>query len=558
MSEREAVLAILNRFRGVRRNGTGWVALCPAHADKIQSLSITVSNGKILLHCHAGCSVQAVCSAAGIELRELFTDSGSTKGAVAEYSYSDESGRILYQVVRFEPKSFRQRRPDGRGGWVWNLNGTRRVLYCLSDVLKAKSVLIVEGEKDCETARQIGLVATCNAGGAGKWREEYSDSLRGKRVAILADADDPGRKHAREVAASLAGKVPSVKVLELPRAKDLTEWVQQGGVRVALLELVRNAQEVQAGQCAETPLIALAVEELLTREIKPREMLLNPILPEQGLALLYAYRGIGKTHLALGVAAAVASGASFLRWTAPRPRRVLYVDGELPAITVREWIAMILAGIEDGEPSPGALRIITPDLQERPIPDLATTEGQRLLEPHLGGVDLLVLDNLSALCRYGNENEGEGWLPVQEWALGLRRRGMSVLFVHHAGKNRSQRGTSRREDLLDTVITLKHPTDYNPSEGLRCEVHFEKTRSMLGDAAKPFEARMEAGPDGRAIWTCRELEDAKLEQAAALFSARMSVREVAEELGISKTQAGRFRQRWTAEASVEVSHRPTI
>src|SRR5208282_930278 len=141
----------------------------------------------------------------------------------------------------------------------------------------------------------------------------------------------------------------------------------------------------------------------------------------------------------------------------------------------------------------------TPDFQERPIPDLATTQGQGLLEPHLAGIDLLVLDNLSALCRHGNENEGEDWLPVQEWALGLRSRGISVLFVYHAGKNKSQRGTSRREDLLDTVITLKHPANYNPSEGLRCEVHFEKTRSMLGNAATPCEVRMESGSDGRAV-----------------------------------------------------------
>ena len=123
MSGGETGIAILSRFRGVRHNGTGWVALCPAHADKIPSLSITVSNGKILLHCHAGCSVETVCSAAGIELRELFTDGNTIAAeAVAEYSYSDESGRMLYQVVRFEPKSFRQRRPDGRGGWVWQSN----------------------------------------------------------------------------------------------------------------------------------------------------------------------------------------------------------------------------------------------------------------------------------------------------------------------------------------------------------------------------------------------------------------------------------------------------
>jgi putative DNA primase/helicase len=327
------------------------------------------------------------------------------------------------------------------------------------------------------------------------------------------------------------------------------------GDREAAVALLTAAQTGAA--LVSCGLRAVAIEQLLAREIRPREMLLDPILPEQGLAMLYSYRGVGKTYLALGIAAAVASGTRFLRWTAPRPRQVLYVDGELPAKTLQERLAIIVAGIDEGEPASEALKIITPDFQDRPIPDLATAQGQRLLEPHLAGMDLLVLDNLSALCRHGNENEGEDWLPVQEWALGLRRRGMSVLFVHHAGKNKSQRGTSRREDLLDTVITLKHPANYNPSEGLRCEVHFEKTRSMLGDAAKPCEVRLESGLDGRAVWTWREVEHAKAEEAAALFAARMSVRDVAEELGISKSQAGRLRQEWVAGQSPEVSHRPS-
>ena len=303
-------------------------------------------------------------------------------------------------------------------------------------------------------------------------------------------------------------------------------------------------------------LVAVSVEELLVREIKPREMLLDPILPEQGLAMLYSYRGIGKTFLALGVGMAVASGGRFLSWAAPRPRRVLYVDGELPAKTVQDRSAMILAGMEGSGPLPDTFRIVTPDFQERPMPDLATRQGQTLLEPRLEGVDLLILDNLSALCREGNENEGEGWLPVQEWALGLRRRGISVLFLHHAGKSKSQRGTSRREDLLDTVITLKHPADYVPSEGLRCEVHFEKTRAMLGEAAKPFEVRLECGPDERAIWSMRQLEEAKAQQAAELFEGSATVREVAEELGISKSTAGRLRRKWIAERNL--SQRLTV
>jgi hypothetical protein len=544
------VEALITRLQGVRRSASGWQALCPAHADRNPSLSIDVCDERILVYCHAGCSQGAVLSALGVDARELFLDASDSKARiVAEYPYTDENGGLLFQVVRLEPKDFRQRRPDGNGGWTWNLNGARRVIYRLPEVLTAEFVLVCEGEKDCEAAHKLGIVATCNPGGAGKWRKEYSECLRGKQVAIIADVDPPGRAHAQRVAVSLHLRAESVKVLELPGAKDLTEWVERGGTKDALLKLTRNAPDWKPSAIVpgEVPLVAVAAEELLAREIKPREMLLDPILPEQGLGLLYSYRGIGKTFLALGVGVAVASAGCFLRWTAPRARRVLYVDGELPAKTVQERIAMVLAGLEGCEPGANMLRIITPDLQKRPMPDLATAEGQRLLEPELDGVDLVVLDNLSALCRDGNENEGEGWLPVQDWALGLRRRGMSVLFLHHAGKNKSQRGTSRREDLLDTVITLKHPSNYDPSEGLRCEVHFEKTRSMLGEAAKPFEVRLHSGPEGQAIWTMGDLEETKAQRAFGMFDSAATVRDVAEELAISKSAAGRLRQRWERE-----------
>jgi hypothetical protein len=199
----------------------------------------------------------------------------------------------------------------------------------LPTVLAANFVLLVEGEKDVDTASRLGLAATCNPGGARRWREEYSDCLRGKRVAIISDADDPGRKHAEQVAASLAGKVESLKVLELDGAKDLTEWVERGGAKDSLLEHIRHAPGWVASAIvpSEVTLVAIAVEELLAKQIKLREMLLEPILPEQGLALLYSYRGISKTFLALGMGLAVASAAHFLRWVAPRPRKVLYVDG---------------------------------------------------------------------------------------------------------------------------------------------------------------------------------------------------------------------------------------
>ncbi len=149
-----------------------------------------------------------------------------------------------------------------------------------------------------------------------------------------------------------------------------------------------------------------------------------------------------------------------------------------------------------------------------------------------------MVDSLSTLCRSGVENESESWLPVQEWALRLRRNGVSVLFVHHAGKSGKQRGTSRREDVLDTVICLKRPRDYTSSDGARFEVEYEKARGLSGDEAAPFEAKLEIH-DGAALWTTKDIEDRTMEQVAELKRLGLSDRDIAIELGISKSTANR-------------------
>jgi len=132
---------------------------------------------------------------------------------------------------------------------------------------------------------------------------------------------------------------------------------------------------------------------------------------------------------------------------------------------------------------------------------------------------------------------------VQEWFLRLRQQHRSVLLNHHAGKSGAQRGTSRREDLLDTVIALQHPSDYVASEGLRCEVRYEKTRSFHGDEAKPFEVRMLLEGEGAASWTTKDAEDSLLERAIALFREGGTVRGTAEELGITRSKAERLKKK---------------
>lgn len=294
-------------------------------------------------------------------------------------------------------------------------------------------------------------------------------------------------------------------------------------------------------------LAAASADDFLTTQFAPREMVLAPILPSQGLAMLYSRRGVGKTYLTLGIAHAVARGGHFLRWRAPRARRVLFVDGELPAPVLQQRLRAIVTGLPKTEPGlldPGYLKIITPDLQRGAMPDIATPRGQAMLESRLEGGDLLVLDNLSCLARSGKENEGESWIPVQDWALRLRQKGICVLFLHHAGKGGQQRGTSRREDLLDTVIALRQPDDYCATEGLRAQVRFEKARGFFGEDARPFEVRMEIREEA-AVWSLKIdsiASDPLVERAAELFASEMTVREVAEALGISKTRAGQLRR----------------
>jgi putative DNA primase/helicase len=290
---------------------------------------------------------------------------------------------------------------------------------------------------------------------------------------------------------------------------------------------------------------AFGINDFLNIDVPPREMLLSPILPERSLAMLYAPRGVGKSWLGLSIGLAVAAGESLLRWSAPQQRNVLYVDGEMPLVSLQERLKEISAGVGRDIPNDG-FRILAADNVEGGI-NLSTEEGQQAIEPLLDGIDLLILDNLSTLLPSRSESASDAWVPMQNWLLRLRRQGKSVLLIHHAGTNGRQRGTSRREDALDTVIALRRPEDYSPEQGARFEIHFEKLRNRVdGVGAIPFEARQETlDADGqrRIRWCCSDLKPPMLMRAAELFGEGMTVREVASTLRISKSEAGRLRIR---------------
>ena len=285
-----------------------------------------------------------------------------------------------------------------------------------------------------------------------------------------------------------------------------------------------------------TCLTPITLPDLLAREFKPREFIIEPLIHERGLVMIFAWRGVGKTWFALGLAHAIASGGSFLKWTAKNAKRVVHVCGEMPATDLQERLKALTAA--SNTPLPALFRILSADLHEFGIPDLASKEGQEAMEAGIGDAEVVIFDNVSTLFRSGQENDSESWAPVQNWLLKLRRKGRTIIIIHHSNKSKAQRGTSKREDVLDLVLNLREPSGDEADGGARFEVHFEKARGLTGDVVRPFEAHLKI-EDGVARWSIRAIEDARGDEIAELKAAGKSVREIALETGIPRSTVQR-------------------
>jgi putative DNA primase/helicase len=279
---------------------------------------------------------------------------------------------------------------------------------------------------------------------------------------------------------------------------------------------------------------AMTIDEFLSRDFPPRENMLTPWLGLASLALMYATRGTGKTLVAHGIAWAVACGTGFLSWEAPQPRRVLLIDGEMRAGDIKERFSNIRA-VSERLPQPDFLKIVAADTFRDGLPNLNNPDAQRRYTDVIGAADLVIVDNLSTLCPTIKENDADSWAPVVEWELSLRRANKSVLLIHHAGKGGMQRGSSRKEDVLDTVISLRRPPDYSPTQGARFEVHFEKARGFYGLEAEPFEAQL-IDREWR-IGPVKSGDDP--DTLKALHRQGMSIRDISDRTGVPRSTVHR-------------------
>lgn len=225
---------VLDKLEGVQKRGGSYVALCPAHPDRTPSLSIAEGESGLVWRCHAGCSQEAVQKALGLTgKRERWNE----KDATAVYEYTDEHGLLIFQVLRMPDKEFPARHRDG-DKWVWNLEGVRRVPYRLPELIEAvkdgKWIIVVEGEKDADAINALDseFFATCNPGGAGKWRPEYAQFFAGAKVIIWADKDEPGLAHARRVRKSLQPVAAEIHVVKSAAGKDAHDHLVEHGLRI--------------------------------------------------------------------------------------------------------------------------------------------------------------------------------------------------------------------------------------------------------------------------------------------------------------------------------------
>lgn len=346
-------------FPDAAESSGGWYkARCQAHDDKTASLSFRErSNDSVQVKCFAGCDTKAVLQAVGLTTADLYLRKASSgksqsdgKRIVKTYSYTDEQGNELFQAVRYNPKDFRQRHRRVDGEWEWSLEGIRRVLYRLPELLQAvasgERIFIVEGEKDVDNLRAIGLAATCNPMGGSNWRGEFNASLSGADVVILPDNDAAGRKHAAQVTNHLHGTAKSIRIVQLPDLPpkgDVSDWLASGGTAEQLSTLAdatplyvpteKIQPEPKAADETSSNLfiVKTANEWIEASKLRPMpRKLWDDFWFEGELCILYSDANLGKSIVAVQIADNITRGFGMSGKPAEiEPQVVLYFDFEL-------------------------------------------------------------------------------------------------------------------------------------------------------------------------------------------------------------------------------------
>ena len=463
------------------------------------------------------------------------------------YDYRDIEGHLLYQVVRMNPKDFRQRRPGNNGNWIWNLKDVEPVLYQLPSLMAANEVLIVEGEKDVDALIDLGLTATTCPMGAKKWKTEYNEYLRGKDIVLIPDNDLEGKEHMAQIAISLNGQARSLKLIELPDLPskgDVSDFIDtfddKEDAKEKLSVMIENTGLYEPPKKATIEDVILQAKDFTALEIPPKKKLLNPWLTEQSITLISGWRGTGKTWLALSILDAVSKGKSFGTWESETSVPCLLLDGEMPQQDIMERVEEL--GIDSvyiySDAYSNSLGLSKANL----LSEQWRTDMKRILTTR--GIKLWAIDNLASLAGGIDENIKKDWDPINAWLLDLRFAGIATIMLHHTNKEGGQRGTSAREDNLDNSIILKRPFDYTPEDGCKFVIHFAKARVRTQDLGLIPDTQFQLREDeaGQLVWTWGSIKTENKKEILRLTDEGVKGSDIASLVGVSRPYVSKIQK----------------
>lgn len=457
------------------KQGQQSMTRCLAHEDSHASLHVAPGERQpVVMMCHARCETQDILTAAGLDYQILLGERAEDETAAGNrsvwtpagpashvYQYTDEDGTLLFEVLRIPMagggKTFRQRQPDPSAshGWKWNMDGVRRVLYRLPEVLSAKlsgdTIYVVEGEKDAEALRRNGETATTSPMGAGKWQESYTQTLAGANIVIIPDADATGRAHARAVRESLVNAGCTVALKEtMSGTKDISEHFSAGGDIASLLETVPEGEETR-----ET--YGVDIHEVIGRTVSPESFVIPNVLAKGDRLLLTAFEGHGKSTLMRQLAIMVAAGIHPWDGTKIEPRKVVVIDSENhPDQVLGSWQELVgLARANGFDIAPGQLTII--EAWDADL-DLTTPEGHAWLmeRVHAYKPDLMCIGPLYNLTAGDLKDPGPATLMKKAVNDARGICGTAFIMEHHA-PHRSATDTKRSVRPYGHTVLLRWP-----------------------------------------------------------------------------------------------------
>lgn len=515
----------LSRLEKVRRAGEGFSARCPAHDDGRNSLSVSDGDTGVVLHCHAGCDTGAVLRAIDLKFRDLAYETSSLTGSagwtpdnletdqppapksqprvVAEYEYRDPAGELVYVVERRDPKDFRQRRPDGAGGWIRNLEGIARLPYRLPELLAApldEPLFIVEGEKDVDTLRAHGFTATCNSGGAGKWSADWPPGwFADRHIVAIPDDDEPGRKHVERVAQLLAPVAASFRTLPLP-AKDASDWFAAG----------HTPDDLRALLAAPTAILDTFEHMHGVADPPAQRWVVDKLIPKGFITTLYAHGGSSKSFLAVYMAMRVTLGLDIFGH-AVEPGPVLFLDGELDRDTFARRSHMLLrgsfAGIVEQIPHGIFYRKITKSLLDPALRD----ETVKFIRAN--NIALTFVDSFSA-CLPGDDTNSLD--DVTRRMRALEDFG-SVFLIDHMAKGADLATNTTAIGSVAKMMFCRSALQIAAGDDGTAVLQHKKAN--FGPMLKPIPYEVKVDPSGAYISPI-DANDERLEKVASTLPAK--------------------------------------